>query len=574
VGVGVDMTDTALGLPQPPAPMVRIWGPQLRVLTVGLVSTITLFAFESLAVVTVAPLVSADLHGLDLYGWMTGAFFLATVVSLVLAGAAMDRAGPARPFVVGLLLFGGGLAVAAAAVDMEVVIVGRGLQGLGGGAIASICFGTVGRTYPADVRPRVFAVLSTAWVVPSLGGPAAAAFVAERVGWRWVFGGLIPLVVVSGVVTVWALRAAAAAPPRAATDTPADEARTAAVAEVAGTAEVAEVTGTAEAAAAGPAPGGATGETPGVPGDPAADRAGVWPAVEGGAGPLVRALRVAAGAGLLLAGLTSRSLLGVPLVAAGLLVGIGPLRRLLPAGTLRARDGAPAAVAARGLLAFAFFGADTFVPLAITSIRHTSATVAGLAVSTAAVFWTTGSWTQARLASRRSGRFLVTAGLVTVVLGVAATGTALLITEVPLAVGIACWGVAGFGIGMSYSPVMNVALNEAPPDRQGMASSAVSLSDNLGVALGAGLCGVMVAAITTSDTATSQAATSHTAGRAAADTAGDALAAVGQTASAAGLAAAFALSTVVGLVGLLAARRLPTVVLAATPSAGPDRPAN
>ena len=51
--------DTALGPPQRSAPAVRIWGPQLRVLTVGLVSTITLLAFESLAVVTVAPLVSA-----------------------------------------------------------------------------------------------------------------------------------------------------------------------------------------------------------------------------------------------------------------------------------------------------------------------------------------------------------------------------------------------------------------------------------------------------------------------------------------------------------------------------------
>ncbi|OHV50063.1 multidrug MFS transporter [Pseudofrankia sp. BMG5.36] len=533
------MTDTALDQPQRSAPAVRIWGPELRVLTVGLVSTITLLAFESLAVVTVAPLVSADLHGLNLYGWLTGAFFLTTVVGLVLAGAAMDRAGPIRPFVVGLLVFGAGLVVAATAVDMEIVIVGRGLQGLGDGAIAAVCFGTVGRTYPAQVRPKVFAVLATAWVVPSLGGPAAAAFLAEQVGWRWVFGGLIPLVVVAGAVTVGALRVAGATSP------PMREGIITAPGEdgVAGTAVF-----------AGPANGG-----PGdVPGGPATDRAGVWPAVEAGRGPLVRAVRVAAGAGLLLAGVTSRSLFGIPLVVAGLLAGIGPLRRLLPAGTLRARPGAPAAVAVRGLLAFAFFGADTFVPLAITSVRHASATVAGLAVSTAAVVWTVGSWTQARLATRRSGRFLVTVGLGTLVLSVAGTGTALLSTQVPLAVGIACWGLAGFGIGVAYSPIMNVALNEAPPDRQGMASSAVSLSDNLGVTFGAGLGGVAVAA---------GAATSHPA----ADAAGGAVNAAGHVASVAGLAGAFALATAVGLVGLLAARRLPTTALAEAPAASlPD----
>ncbi|ONH31323.1 MFS transporter [Pseudofrankia asymbiotica] len=519
------MTDTALGQPQRSAPAVRIWGPQLRVLTVGLVSTITLLAFESLAVVTVAPLVSADLHGLNLYGWLTGAFFLTTVVGLVLAGAAMDRAGPIRPFVVGLLVFGAGLAVAATAVDMEVVIVGRGLQGLGDGAIAAVCFGTVGRTYPAQVRPKVFAVLATAWVVPSLGGPAAAAFLAEQVSWRWVFGGLIPLVVVAGAVTVGALR-------------------------VAGTAVL-----------SGPASGASDDvpAAPDVPGSPATDRAGVWPAVEAGTGPLVRAVRVAAGAGLLLAGVTSRSLLGIPLVVAGLLAGIGPLRRLLPAGTLRARPGAPAAVAVRGLLAFAFFGADTFVPLAITSVRHSSTTVAGLAVSTAAVVWTAGSWTQARLSARRSGRFLVTVGLGTLVLAVAGTGMALLNTQVPLAVGVACWGLAGFGIGIAYSPIMNVALNEAPPDRQGMASSAVSLSDNLGVTFGAGLGGVAVAAGT---------ATNHPA---VTDAAAGAVNGAGYVASVAGLAGAFALATAVGMVGLLAARRLPTTALAAAPAAGgPD----
>ncbi|OHV38118.1 MULTISPECIES: MFS transporter [Pseudofrankia] len=528
------MTDTALDEPQRSAPVARVWGPQLRVLTGGLVSTITLLAFESLAVITVAPLVSADLRGLNLYGWLTGAFFLTTVVGLVLAGAAMDRAGPARPFVVGLLLFGAGLAVAAGAMDMQTVIVGRGLQGLGDGAIAAVCFGTVGRTYPAELRPKVFAVLATAWVVPSLGGPAAAAFLAERVGWRWVFGGLIPLVVVAGAVTVRALRlAAGTAPP------PVDEGA---------------LTATGGVKVAGAAESPETPETAGTP--------GVWPAVEAGRGPLVRAVRVAAGAGLLLAGLTSRSLLGIPLVVAGLLAGIGPLRRLLPAGTLRARPGAPAAVAVRGLLAFAFFGADTFVPLAITSVRHASATVAGLAVSTVAIVWTVGSWTQARLASRRSGRFLVTTGLATLVLSVAATGTALLITGVPLAVGIACWGVAGFGIGIAYSPIMNVALNEAPPDRQGMASSAVSLSDNLGVAFGAGLGGVAVAA----GSATNRTAADATTGVVA--TAGQ-TASAGHSASATGLAAAFALATAAGLVGLVAARRLPTTALAQAPAVSP-----
>jgi MFS family permease len=199
-------------------------------------------------------------------------------------------------------------------------------------------------------------------------------------------------------------------------------------------------------------------------------------------------------------------------------------------------------VATRGLLAFAFFGAETFVPLAIATVRHESVSVTGVAVTAVAITWTFGSWTQARLASGRSGRFLASVGLSVVVVGIAGAGALLLIPAVPVAAGIAVYALAGFGIGLCYSPLMNVVLNAAPPGRQGSASSAVSLSDNLGVAFGAGLGGVVVAAA------------SHGAGHPAGT----------QTASAIGLAVAFALATTVGLVGVLATRRLPTTILASS----------
>ncbi|WP_045876057.1 MFS transporter [Pseudofrankia sp. DC12] len=497
------------------APAARIWGPELRMLSIGLVSTITLVAFESLAVLTVAPAMSADLRGLNLYGWVTGAFFLTTVVGAVLAGAAMDRTGAARPLLGGLLAFGLGLAVAATAVSMPVVIVGRGLQGLGAGAMTSINMALIGRMYPAEVRPKMFAVISTAWVVPSLGGPAVAAVVAEQAGWRWVFGGLIPLVVLAGGVTVYAMRVAAGRLGMGPTETdavrPAD---------------------------------GLTG-----PARPAAV-ADIWPPEETGRTPLLRAVLVAVGAGLVLAGLTSRSLLGIPLVAAGLLGGLGPLRRLLPTGALRASPGAPAAVVSRGLIAFVYFGAEAFLPLTITSHRHSTTGVAGIGVTAAAIIWTCGSWTQARLAARHSARFLVTAGMSLMVVGIAGAGVTLLDSAVPLPVGIALWSVAAYGIGISYSPCMNVALNAAPPDRQGAASGSVSLADNLGTAFGTGLGGVAVAA-------------ASSAGQ------GGHVDSAVQAASPAGLAAAFTLSVAVGLTGVAVARRLPATRLAAEQPAAP-----
>src|SRR5262245_64238921 len=182
-----------------------LWAPQTRGLTAGLVLSITFVASEALAVVTVMPLVAQDLGGLHLYGWVFSAFMLGRVVGIVVAGREADRRGPAIPFVGGLVLFGCGLAVAGLAPSMEVLVAGRVLQGLGAGAVPSVAYPPIGRSFPGPLQARMMAVLSTAWVVPGLAGPALAAEVAHVFGWRWVFLGLLPVVAVAGAIAVPAL---------------------------------------------------------------------------------------------------------------------------------------------------------------------------------------------------------------------------------------------------------------------------------------------------------------------------------------------------------------------------------
>src|SRR3712207_7436226 len=71
--------------------------PARRGLTVGLVLTITLVAFEALAVITILPAIKDDLGGVRLYGWVTSAFQLGVMVGIVVAGGQADRRGPAWP---------------------------------------------------------------------------------------------------------------------------------------------------------------------------------------------------------------------------------------------------------------------------------------------------------------------------------------------------------------------------------------------------------------------------------------------------------------------------------------------
>src|SRR5450755_758008 len=280
-----------------------LWDPQRRALTAGLVLTITFVASEALAVVTVMPVVVRDLGGLRLYGWVFSGFMLGSVIGIVAAGRQADRRGPAVPFVAGVVLFGSGLAIAGLAPSMAVLVAGRVLQGLGAGAVPAVAYAVIGRSLTGPLRARMMAVLSTAWVAPGLAGPAASAEVARLFGWRWVFLGLLPIVAVAGFLAVPALIRL-----------------------------------------------GPPGTDPAAPATPAQGHR------------LVDGIRVAAGAALMLAGLTlvgsGTVLAGLALIAAGLLVELPALRRLVPEGTLAARPGLPATILSRGMLTFAFFGAD------------------------------------------------------------------------------------------------------------------------------------------------------------------------------------------------------------------------
>ena len=452
-----------------------LWAPQRRALTLGLVLTITFVASEALAVVTVMPVVARDLGGLRLYGWVFSGFMLGSVVGIVAAGREADRRGPAVPFVAGVVLFGAGLAVAGLAPSMGVLVAGRVMQGIGAGAVPSVAYATIGRSLPETLRARMMAVLSTAWVAPGLVGPAISAEVARLFGWRWVFLGLLPVVAIAGSIAV-----------------------------------------------------------------PAQIRLGPPAASAAREQRLTDGLRTAAGATMLLAGLSLAAgsgaiLAGLALIAGGGVVGLPALRRLVPAGTLTGRPGLPATIASRGLLTFTFFGADAYVTLAVTAVRHRSPVVAGLAVTGATVAWTAGAWVQARLNSVWEGRRLVRTGLVIILAGIA--GMVLVLQPaVPVAVGLAAWTVAGLGMGLAYAPLSLMMLQRARPGQEGQTSASLNLADVLGTAIGIGAGGAAVAAAAGGDLSL-------------------------------GLTAAFAIAAAVGLVALAVTSRLPASTSPAPPVA-------
>src|SRR5512141_2766919 len=196
-----------------------LWSPHRRSLTIGLVLTITLVAFEALAISTIMPEVARELDGFELYGWVFTSFLLGSLIGIVVVGGAIDHRGLALPFGLGLGLFAIGLLVGGLAPSMPVLVAARFVQGLGGGTVPPIAYVAIGRSLPEALRARMFATMSTAWVLPGVIGPAIAGAVGEWVGWRAVFLGLLPLIALVGFMTLSALHGVANASRDVATGT-------------------------------------------------------------------------------------------------------------------------------------------------------------------------------------------------------------------------------------------------------------------------------------------------------------------------------------------------------------------
>jgi len=329
-----------------------------------------------------------------------------------------------------LAMFAAGLVIAGVAPDIVTFLIGRVAQGLGGGAVIVAAYVVVARTFPAELRPRVFAALAGAWVVPALVGPAVAGLIADASSWRWVFLGLAPLAAAGVVLLLPSLR--------------------------------------------------------GVPrweGSTSGPRLGVGGAI------------VLSGGLLLLQTAGQRhDPWSLPLVAAGLLLLLPPLQRLLPDGAFRLRSGLPSAVVLRGVIAGAFFGAEAYLPLALTRLHGGSPTEVGIPLTVGALGWTCGSWWQGRHANRTGPLVPLRAGFCLVAVGVGSLAL-LAVDGVSLWAALPMWVVAGMGMGLAMPTISVLTLSLSPDSEQGANSSALQVSDMVGSILGIALAATVVAAL-------------------------------------------------------------------------------
>ncbi|NUP20621.1 MAG: MFS transporter [Streptomyces sp.] len=390
-----------------------------RALSVGIVSVVVLIAFEATAVGTAMPVAARELDGVSLYAFAFSGYFTTSLFGMVLSGQWSDRRGPLGPLTAGMVAFGAGLLLAGTAGAMWVFILGRAVQGLGGGLVIVALYVVVGRAYPERLRPAIMAAFSAGWVVPSIVGPLASGAVTEHLGWRWVFVGIPVLVVLPLALALPQIRRRAAGP-------------------------VDDSVGSSSF-----------------------DRRRIR-----------LALGISLGAGLLqYAAQDLRWLSLVPGVAGAALL-VPAVLGLLPRGTYRAARGLPSVVLLRGIAAGSFIAAESFVPLMLVTQRGLSPTLAGFSLAAGGVTWALGSWVQSSARVEPYRQRLMAVGMVLVAASIAAAPS-VLIDSVPVWIVAVVWAFGCFGMGLVISSASVLLLHLSAPEEAGNNSAALQISDAL-----------------------------------------------------------------------------------------------
>ena len=378
----------------PVTPRGGILSPAYLTTTIAVFSLIAFNAFEAMAVTTVMPTISRDLEGFALYAVAFAAPLASGVVGTVAAGAWSDRRGPAGSLVASLVLFTVGVLTAGLAPSMDVFVAGRVVQGLGTGALIVSLYVVVGVVYPPQLRPSIFASFAAAWVLPSLFGPAIAAFVAETVGWRWVFLGIVGLVAVAAVLIAPVVPGL-----RATSDN-----------------------------------------------EPAPRSRMIWAAV---AAVAVLAVELAG---------SEASTVGVLGAVASIVVVLVSVRALTPTGTLRAGRGLSSVIGTRGMMSAAFFSMQAYIVLVLQVRWDLTPGHAGLVLTVVGVVWAAASQLQARLRRRLSSERAMVIGTAMLLVATALLCLAVLIDLGPVVAGAAfVLAGAGMGLGFTRTSVALLA---------------------------------------------------------------------------------------------------------------------
>nr|WP_240343846.1 MDR family MFS transporter [Paenibacillus sp. SYP-B3998] len=161
---------------------------------------------DQTVVSTALPTIIRDLHGLSLYGWVAGIYMLSITMFMPIFGKLADIYGRKKIYLTCVALFMIGSIVCGLADSMKMLLIGRGIQGIGAGGLMPLGMIIIGDTFPLEQRAKVQSLIGPLLILPQLLGPTVGGYFVSHVSWHWIFLINIPVGLIAAFIVSKGLR--------------------------------------------------------------------------------------------------------------------------------------------------------------------------------------------------------------------------------------------------------------------------------------------------------------------------------------------------------------------------------
>lgn len=158
-----------------------------------LLVTISLFiatfmsAIEGTIVSTSMPTIVGDLRGFSLMNWIFSIYLLTNAVSIPIYGKLSDQFGRKKIFIIGIIIFMLGSMLSGTSNSMSMLIISRGIQGLGAGSIMPLSYTIIADMYSDKHRAKILGLNGAIWGITSIMAPILGGIIVDRLSWHWIF---------------------------------------------------------------------------------------------------------------------------------------------------------------------------------------------------------------------------------------------------------------------------------------------------------------------------------------------------------------------------------------------------
>lgn len=187
----------AISVSEPESLSSSVSRQRLVLVIIGVLLGMLLSSLDQTIVGTALPRIVAELGGLDHYAWVVTAYLLASTVTIPIYGKLSDIYGRRPFFIIGMVIFLAGSALAGTSQNMTELIIYRGIQGLGAGGMMPIAMAIIGDVFPPAERGKWQGLIVAVFGLSSIVGPTLGGWITDNWGWRWVFYVNMPVGVIA-----------------------------------------------------------------------------------------------------------------------------------------------------------------------------------------------------------------------------------------------------------------------------------------------------------------------------------------------------------------------------------------